>query len=89
MAGNPECKKDGHKMHMCSIKSEELEKREPEKYRQLTENPKFECGNCGAKVNKCENVCDPVELQKHVNQVEHFLVFKRPRKEILPWYYYL
>jgi rubrerythrin len=61
MAGNPECKKDGHKMHMCSIKAEELEKMEPEKYTQLTENPQFECGNCGAKVKNSENVCDPVD----------------------------
>ncbi len=62
MAGNPECNKEGHKMHMCSMKAEELEIREPEKYRKLTENPKFKCGNCGAKVNNSENVCDPVEL---------------------------
>ena len=26
MAGNPECNKDGHEMHMCSIKAEEIEK---------------------------------------------------------------
>jgi predicted nucleic acid-binding Zn ribbon protein len=63
MAGNPECKKDEHKMHMCSIKSEELEKTDAEKYKQLTENPEFECSNCGAKVKKSENVCDPVELE--------------------------
>ena len=62
MAGNPECKKDGHKMHMCSIKAEELDQTDAEKYKQLTENPKYECGNCGAKVNSSENVCDPVEL---------------------------
>jgi predicted nucleic acid-binding Zn ribbon protein len=62
VAGNPECKKDGHKMHMCSVKSEELENTDAEKYKQLTENPEFECGNCGAKVKKSENVCDPVEL---------------------------
>jgi len=62
MAGNPECNKDGHKMHMCALKAEEFEKKAPEKYKQLTENPKFECGNCGAKVKNSENVCDPVEL---------------------------
>ena len=62
MAGNPACNKDGHKMHMCSIKAEELEQMEPEKYEQLTRNPKFKCGNCGAKVNNSENVCDPVKL---------------------------
>jgi len=62
MAGNPKCNKDGHKMHMCSLKAEGFEKKNPEQHRQLTENPKFECGNCGAKVKNSENVCAPVEL---------------------------
>ena len=65
MAGNPECKKDGHKMHICSIKAEEeFAKAEPDaqKYKQLTDNPKFECGKCGAGVNNSENVCEPAEL---------------------------
>jgi len=62
MAGNPECNKDGHEMHMCALKADEFEKKEPEKYKELTENPKFECGSCGAKVKNSENVCDPVEL---------------------------
>ena len=62
MARNQECKKDGHKMHMCALKAEEFEKNDPEQYKQLTGNPKFECGNCGAEVNNSENVCDPVEL---------------------------
>jgi hypothetical protein len=62
MASNPNCKTPEHIMHMCAIKADELERTEPEKYKKLTENPKFECGNCGAKVNNSEDVCEPVKL---------------------------
>ncbi len=62
MAGNPDCKKPEHKMHMCALKAEGFDKKNPEEYKKLTENPKYKCGNCGAEVNNSENVCDPVEL---------------------------
>jgi hypothetical protein len=62
MAGNPECKKDGHEMHICALQAEGFDKKNPAKYKQLIENPKYECGNCGAKVKNSENVCNPVEL---------------------------
>jgi len=62
MAGNAECKKEGHEMHMCALKEEGFEEKEPEKYKELTENPRFKCGNCGAEAANSENVCNPVEL---------------------------
>jgi hypothetical protein len=62
MAGNTECKNEGHEMHMCALQEEGFEQKEPEKYKELTENPRFKCGNCGAEVANSENVCNPVEL---------------------------
>ena len=42
-------------LHMCALKGKtiapELEK--------LFSNPKFVCANCGIRVNRAENVCNP------------------------------
>ncbi len=62
MAGNEECKKDGHEMHMCALKAEGFAEKDPEAYKKLTDNPKYKCGNCGAQANSSENLCNPVEL---------------------------
>ncbi len=62
MTSTTECKKSEHKMHMCSLKAEGYDKKNPEKFRALTENPQYECGNCGAKARKAENLCKPVKL---------------------------
>jgi hypothetical protein len=62
MAGNPTCKEPEHKMHMCALKQNGFDKENPDKFKELTENPKYKCGNCGVKVNNSENVCEPVEL---------------------------
>ena len=42
-------------LHMCQLKATELN----EKINKLYENPLFVCGNCGVKVNKAENLCNP------------------------------
>lgn len=62
MESNPNCKKTKHKMHMCAMKESGFDKKKPDKFREITANPKYKCGTCGAKVNKSENVCDPIEL---------------------------
>jgi len=63
MAGIPDCKKKlEHKMHMCALKAEGYDKENPAKFKALTEKPQYECGNCGAKAGKSENLCKPVEL---------------------------
>ena len=55
-----ECDSQQHKEHMCALK----EKGDLELIRCLSTNPTVECGNCGAKANKPENLCNPVELPK-------------------------
>ena len=62
MTGNPDCKKKEHKMLMCALKAEGFDKKKPVKFMALTENPQYKCENCGAKANKAENLCKPVEL---------------------------
>jgi hypothetical protein len=62
MSGNPNCKKKEHKMHMCALKAEGFDKKNPAKFMALTENPQYKCENCGAKAKKAENLCKPVEL---------------------------
>jgi hypothetical protein len=52
MADNPECNKDGHKMHMCALKENEFDKKNPDKFREMTENPEYKCGTCQAKTKK-------------------------------------
>jgi len=62
MAGNPTCKKKEHKMHMCALKESGFDKKNPDKYKKLTANPKYKCGTCGAKAKKSKNLCKPVKL---------------------------
>jgi hypothetical protein len=62
MTGNPDCKKKEHKMHMCALKAEGFDRKNPSKFKTLIENPHYKCENCGAKAKKAENLCEPVEL---------------------------
>ncbi|MDT8420231.1 MAG: hypothetical protein RQ754_07340 [Desulfuromonadales bacterium] len=47
-----------HHLHVCALKVKEMHA-EIEK---LYQDPHFVCTNCGAKVNKAENVCAPKSL---------------------------
>jgi predicted RNA-binding Zn-ribbon protein involved in translation (DUF1610 family) len=40
---------------MCQLKATSLN----QEINKLYENPKFVCGNCGVKVNRAENLCNP------------------------------
>jgi hypothetical protein len=62
MAGNPDCKKEEHTMHMCALKAEDFDTKNPAKFKTLIENPQYKCENCGAEAKKAENLCKPVEL---------------------------
>lgn len=68
MAGNPNCKKSGHKVHICAMKESGFDKKNPDKFKAIIENPKYKCGTCGAKAKKSENLCRPVKLQKHITK---------------------
>jgi hypothetical protein len=62
MAGTSECKKQEHKMHVCAITESGFDKKNPDKFRQITSNPKYKCDTCGAKAAKSENLCKPIKL---------------------------
>jgi transposase len=51
------CRKpDEHStLHMCSLKGKKIG---PE-LAKLFSDPKFVCANCGIRVNRAENVCNP------------------------------
>ncbi|MDJ0621995.1 MAG: hypothetical protein QNJ17_03450 [Desulfocapsaceae bacterium] len=51
---NPE----NHKVHLCELKLA----KNTDKVAQLSENPKFVCGNCGNKANKEGALCAPGPL---------------------------
>lgn len=52
------CDIESHKMHMCELKSAG----KTECIESLSDNPAFECSNCGAKANEAKNVCAPEPL---------------------------
>jgi hypothetical protein len=52
---NPE----NHKTHLCELKSA----KKLDKVKQLSENPKFICGNCGNSANQQGALCAPGPLQ--------------------------
>ncbi|MDD2898454.1 MAG: hypothetical protein PHI31_07045 [Desulfuromonadaceae bacterium] len=47
-----------HTGHMCELESQQ----EWEIIRQIADNPKVRCENCGAEVNSARNVCMPTEI---------------------------
>jgi len=49
-------------MHICALKAEGFDKKNPKKFKTLIENPQYECENCGSKANKAENLCKPLKL---------------------------
>lgn len=52
------CDPASHKEHMCALKAAN----DTQTISCLSDNPTVECGNCGAKANSPDNVCDPVKL---------------------------
>jgi hypothetical protein len=62
MTGNPDCKKKEHKMHVCALKEEGFDTKNPAKFKALIEKPQYKCENCGAKARNAENLCEPIKL---------------------------
>jgi hypothetical protein len=62
MAGSPKCKSAEHKMHICAIKERRLDKKKPDKFREITANSQHKCGVYGARAKNSENLCKPVKL---------------------------
>ncbi|MFC1762396.1 hypothetical protein ACFL6U_09990 [Planctomycetota bacterium] len=62
MTSTTACKKPEHKMHMCALKADGFDKKNPAKYKELTADPEYKCDNCGATAAKSENLCKPVKL---------------------------
>jgi hypothetical protein len=52
------CDPGSHKEHMCQLNAA----KKLDLVSCLSQNPTVECGNCGAKADRPENVCNPVEL---------------------------
>lgn len=55
------CNIEQHKMHMCALKEEKND----ECIKSLSDNPTVVCGDCGAKANSYENVCNPYPKSHH------------------------
>ena len=62
MTTKTDCNEKEHKMHMCELKESGFDKKDPEKFKEITKNPQFKCGNCGAETNKSRNLCNPKKL---------------------------
>ena len=62
MAGSTACNKPEHKMHICALKERGFDKKNPEKFRDMTKNPQEKCLICRAKANKSEYLCKPVKI---------------------------
>jgi len=52
MAGNPMCKKQGHNMLVCVMTENGFDKKNPDRFRKITANPKYECSTCGGKARE-------------------------------------
>ena len=47
-----------HTGHICELESQQ----EWDTIREITDNPRVRCENCGAEANSSKNVCMPTEL---------------------------
>ncbi|HEY6871924.1 MAG TPA: hypothetical protein VI298_04250 [Geobacteraceae bacterium] len=54
------CEPESHKEHMCALKATN----NVELIECLSRNPTVQCGHCGAKADRPQNVCDPAELSE-------------------------
>ena len=44
------------------MKADGYDKKNVAEFKKLTADPKYKCGNCGAKAHNGENLCKPVKL---------------------------
>ena len=57
MADGPICK-GNHSSHLCALAEEGSVR-----IKELTEEPKFKCDNCGRTAKSVSNLCNPVDLE--------------------------
>ena len=62
MAGNAECEKPEHRMHICALQDQGMSEKNPDRFEAMTTPARYECGNCGARAAKAEYLCRPVQL---------------------------
>lgn len=60
--GNKECKSDEHIKHLCFLLSDGFDEKNPDEFKGLVEEPRFQCHTCGRTAHSAENVCMPIEL---------------------------
>jgi len=53
----------GHDKHLCYLTNLEFHKTNPQDYKQLIQNGKYFCQNCGRVAGNAKNLCKPVPLQ--------------------------
>ena len=60
---NPNCKSDDHTRHLCYFVFYGYHEDNPEDYRTLVDEPRFECYICGRTARNAESLCDPRGLK--------------------------
>jgi hypothetical protein len=61
-ADNHNCKSDEHARHLCHIVSYGCHVNNPQEYKGLVEEPRFQCHFCGRTAHSAENLCMPMDL---------------------------
>jgi hypothetical protein len=59
---NHNCKSDEHTKHLCYFVSYGYHVNNPEEYKDLVEEPRFQCHFCGRTAHLAENLCMPMDL---------------------------
>ena len=59
---NTECKSDEHTKHLCYFVSYGYHVDNPEEYRDLVEEPRFQCHFFGRTAHLAESLCMPMDL---------------------------
>ncbi len=59
---NTNCKSEGHNKHLCFLMYEGFHYNNPEAYKEIVQDARYRCQNCGRTAKSKENLCDPVAL---------------------------
>ncbi len=59
---NAACESDAHNTHLCFLMYEGYHLSHPDGYREMVQDARFRCQNCGRTAKSAEMLCAPIEL---------------------------
>ena len=62
MEHNTECTSQGHNKHLCFLMYEGYHFDHPSEYKEMVQDARFRCQNCGRTAHRSDQLCMPIAL---------------------------